>query len=155
VPDDLLRYVVGPEAVGFPWLALALLVALAGWYAIVFVWTRPRRVQRSAGPLAKMRDTMARTKFAREAHRIGERCRRGEISAAAAGAELSTVLRTFLHQHTGEPVPYMHVDDVARSRLAAAAPILVQLNDVQFNDRSEADARALSTATEELILSWT
>lgn len=156
MPDDLLRFVTGPDPVPATWLwaAAALAVALIVWYAWLFAWTRPRTSERPPGMLARTRESVARRRFAREVRRIGERCERGEITAAAAGAELSTALRGFLQHVTGTPARYLQVDEMADGVLAPAAPILARINDVQFNDRSGEDARALSAATEELILSW-
>lgn len=49
----------------------------------------------------------------------------------------------------------MQLSDVAASDLSAAAPVLIDLNDVQFNARSTVDVGAVSESTEELIRTWT
>jgi hypothetical protein len=49
----------------------------------------------------------------------------------------------------------MQLDDIAASELAAAAPLLAQLNDAQFNAASQVDVGHVSESAEELIRSWT
>lgn len=156
MPDDLLRYVIGPAPVSaaWTWLAAALLLAVVGWYAAVFAITTPRTRTDRPGLVATARESLLRRRVARDVRRIVERRRAGELTDAQAGAALSGALRGFLQQVSGLRARYMQVDEIAGGDLAPAAPILSRLNDVQFNDRSTDDVDALGTATEELILSW-
>ena len=156
MPDDLLRFVIGPAPMSSTWVWVAVLLTLLviGWYIAVFLTTMPP--ERNAGPrlVASARAALVRRRFAREARRIDERRRSGELPDAAAGAELSRTLREFLHEFTGVRAQYMQVEEVAKGSLAPAAPILARLNDVAFNERSAEDVGELSGATEELILTW-
>lgn len=156
MPDDLLRHVIGPAPVGWVWvlLAIVLTAVLVGWYTAVFVFTSTRR----AGPprvVERARDALLRRRYAARARRIGGQFAAGELADAPACAALSETVRDFLHAATGVRVPYMQLDELAASDLAAAAPLLARLNDVQFSTASTEDVASLSGAAEELILSWT
>jgi hypothetical protein len=80
--------------------------------------------------------------------------RSGGLTAGDAGARISRTLRSFLHQRTGTPVQYMHVDAIMASELAAAGPVLAALNDLQFNAESREDITELADTAEELIRTW-
>ena len=153
MPDDLLRHVIGPTPLSSAWVWLVALLAVAviAWYAAVFVLTRP------AAPrlVARVHDALVRRRFAGAVRRIRDRFRAGELGDAPAGAALSQALRDFLHQATGVRAQYMQLNELADGELARAAPLLARINDVQFNARSDESVEGLSSATEELILSWT
>jgi len=157
VQDDLLRHVIGPTPYSSWWLwaAVLVLVVLIVWYAGVFVLTMPHRRLRELPIVGAMHGDMVRRRFARTIHRISERYRAGELSAAAAGAEVSAALRGFLQQTTGIRAQYMQVEQLTAGELARAAPLLEQLEDAQFNAASLVDVSAVSESAEELIRSWT
>jgi hypothetical protein len=105
--------------------------------------------------LGAARDELIRRRAVRAVRTIGNRYRAGELEPGPAGAAVSGELRSFLHAATGMNAEYMQVEAMAVGKLAPAAPILFELNDVQFNHRSVVDVGALSEATEELIREWT
>lgn len=154
VPDDLLRYVIGPSAYSSSWLwiAAALLLVLIAWYAAVFGLTAPRGRPRVIGAA---REALIRRRAARAVRRIGNRYREGDLTAVPAGAALSREIRAFLHAATGVRAQYMQVEAIADSALAPAAPVLSDLTDVQFNHESTVDVGAVSDHAEELIRGWT
>ncbi|MCT7658500.1 hypothetical protein [Mycobacterium deserti] len=156
MPDDLLRFVSGPTpySAWWLWLGAALLLIVIGWYVGVFVWTMPSSRLRHLRGIRSVHARMLRRRFARTVGSVGARYRSGELSASEAGAQMSRTLRSFLHQATGTPAQYMHVDDIESSELAAAAPTFSALNDAQFNTVSPVDVSEIASATEELILSW-
>lgn len=153
MPDDLLPHVIGPTPLssGWVWLVALLAVAVIAWYAAVFVLTRPGAPQL----VARVHDALVRRRFAGAVRRIRDRFRAGELGDAPAGAALSQALRDFLHQATGVRAQYMQLNELADGELARAAPLLARINDVQFNARSDESVEGLSSAAEELILSWT
>lgn len=154
MPDDLLRYVIGPtSALGWAWLAAALAIAVILWYVVVWVWTTPRR--RAPAVVRRVQDALQRRRFANAARHIDRRYRAGELDGAAAAAGLSVVVRDFLHQATGTRTQYLQLGEFDTGVLTGAAPLMQRLNDVQFNPRSGEDAGQLGPAAEELILSWT
>ena len=156
MPDDLLRFVSGPTpySVWWLWLGLALLLLVIGWYVGLFVWTSPSNRLRRVYGIRALHARLLRRRFARSVASIGARYRSGELSAAEAGARMSRALRSFLHQATGAPAQYMHVDDIESGDLAPAAPLFAALNDAQFNSSSPVDVSEIGSATEEMILSW-
>ncbi|BBY26710.1 hypothetical protein [Mycolicibacterium sediminis] len=156
MPDDLLRFVVGPASPSSAWLWVAgiLTLLVVGWYVAVLTTTATSERDAKPGVVARANAALTRRRFARDARRVGERLNGGDLTGPAAAAELSRILREFLHRHTGTRAHYMQVDQVAAGELAPAAPLLLRLNDVQFNARSTEDAAALPGATEELISSW-
>ncbi|GFG52549.1 hypothetical protein CQY20_09315 [Mycolicibacterium agri] len=156
MPDDLLRFVVGPTPYSTLWLWLGLLTiaAVIAWYAAVLLWTQPAHRLRTMPGLRVVHAKLLRRRFARSVHAIGERHRAGELSAAQAGAQMSRTLRSFLHQATGIPAQYMHVDEIASTELADTAPLLAAFNDVQFNTDSEVALSTVGASTEEMIRTW-
>jgi hypothetical protein len=156
VPDDLLRYVIGPTpySSSWSWLAVSLSAILVLWYVGVFVVTMPNRRVRDLPLIGDARDRMVRRRLARRVHAIGDRYRSGELAGAAAGAAVSRVVRAFLQEATGVRAEYMQLDDIADGELAAAAPLLAELNDAQFNPGSRVGVAKAIGSAEELIRSW-
>ena len=157
MPDDLLRYVVGPQPYSswWLWLAIVLSVALVSWYAAVFLLTRPGRGAWEVPLLGAARERRLRQRSAKAVRRIAERYRAGDLAAAPAGTAASRELRRFLHLATGVPAEYLQVSDLADSEIAPAAPVLEQFVDIQFNSATEVDVDRVLRDAEELILSWT
>lgn len=154
--DDLLQFVIGPTpySSGWLWLAIALSALLIVWYAGVFVLTLPRKQFDRLPVVGAARSELLRRRFAREVRAAAARYRAGELGTANAAAVVSSALRGFLHQITGARAEYMHVDAIANSELAPAAPVLAELVDAQFNAGSTVDVAAVSEDAEELIRTW-
>ena len=156
MPDDLLEFVSGPTPYSswWLWLGVALLLLVIAFYVGVVVWTLPSSRLRTMRGVRGLHARMLRRRFARSVRDTGAQYRAGELSATEAGARMSRTLRSFLHQATGAPVQYMHVDAIGAGKLAAAAPVFSALNDAQFNTVSPVDVNEIGATTEELILSW-
>ena len=156
MPDDLLRFVSGtpPYSLWWLWLALALVVLVIAWYAAVFVWTLPSRQLRRLPVIRSMHGTVLRRRFTHSIRNAVDRHRSGSLSTAEAGARISRTLRSFLHQATGRPAQYMHVDAFRDTELASAGSLLAALNDAQFNTESREHVADLADAAEELIRTW-
>lgn len=156
MPDDLLRFVGVPPSYSswWLWLGLALIVLVIGWYTAVFVATMPSARLRRLPVVRSMHARLLRYRFARTARDITRRHRAGELTAVQTGAALSRTLRSFLHQATGRRAQYMQLKAIAASDLAAAAPVLESLAEVQFDQTSTADVDRLGEDTEEVIRSW-
>jgi hypothetical protein len=156
VPDDLLRFVSGtpPYSLWWLWFALALILLVITWYTLVFVWTLPSRQLRRFPVIRSIHGYVLRTRFTRSVREAGAGHRAGNLTAADAGARVSRTLRSFLHQATGIPAQYMHVDAIKGNELAAAGPVFAALNDVQFNSESREDMADLANTAEELIRTW-
>lgn len=156
VPDNLLSHLIGPTpySSAWVWTAVVLVLGLLAWYTAVFALTS-RRPLRDLPVLGAARSELIRRRAVRAVHAIGNRYRAGELEATAAGAAVSSELRSFLHAATGMNAEYLQVEAMTVGRLAPAAPILFKLNDVQFNHRSVVDVYAVSEETEELIREWT
>jgi hypothetical protein len=157
VPDDVLRFVFGPSpyAASWLWLGLALLALVFVWCAGVFIWTLPADRLRSMPWIRSLHSKLLRRKFVGAIRSVDERYRSGGLSAAQASHEMSRTLRSFLHQATGTPAQYMHVDEIRSSDLAKAAPLFAALNDAQFNTSSPVQVSEVGSTAEELVRSWT
>lgn len=157
VPDDLLRYVTGPQPYAQAWLwgAVLCLAVLIFWYTAVFMLTTPGRRLPQVPVLSGVRDQMIKRRAVRAIHTIALRHRRGELAPAPAGEALSGELRRFLRRITGLRAEYMQLGAIASSELAPAAAVLADLVDVQFNAHSTVDVGAVSDRAEELVRAWT
>ena len=156
MPDDLLRFVSGtpPYSLWWLWLAVALIMLVIAWYAAVFVWTLPSRHLRRIPVIRSLHGYVIRRRFARSVRKAVTEHRSGRLAAADAGARISRALRSFLHQSTGTPAQYMHVDAIMGSEIAAAGPLFAALNDIQFNAESREDMTELADTAEGLIRTW-
>jgi hypothetical protein len=156
VPDDLLRFVSGPMPylTWWLWLGLALILFVIVWWTAVFVWTMPSARLRRIPVIRSLHGRLLRRRFIRSIRKIDARHGAGALSKAEAGAQMSRALRSFLHQATGTPAQYMHVDAITASDLAVAAPLISMLNDARFNTGSPVNIRDAEQATEELIRTW-
>lgn len=157
MPDDLLRHVFGPQPYSSWWLMWALLLVLTvfGWYAGVFVWTLPSDRLRRIPVARRLHGWLLRNRFARCVQGIADEHGAGRMSAPAACAAIGRTVRSFLHQATGTRAQYLHVGALADADLAAAAPLLTELGDAQFNAESHVDVAQVSARAQELIRSWT
>lgn len=157
MPDDLLRHVFGPQPYSSWWLwwALLLVLAVIGWYTGVFVWTLPSDRLRRIPVVRRVHARLIRNRFARCVQRIADEHDAGRMSAPAVCAAVSRTVRSFLRQATGARAQYLHVGAMADAHLAAAAPLLSQLGDAQFNAEARVDVADLSARAQELIRSWT
>jgi hypothetical protein len=156
VPDDVLQFIFGPSpySASWLWLGLALLMIVIVWYVGVFVWTLPAHRLRSIPVIRSVHSRLLRRKFVRAIRSVDGRYRAGELTAAEASHQLSRTLRSFLHQATGTPAQYMHVEAIRSGDLAGSASVLAALNDAQFNTASSVDVREAGSTAEELIRSW-
>lgn len=156
MPDDVLQFIFGPTpySMSWLWLGLALLLLIIAWYVGVVVWTLPAHRLRTIPGVRAVHAKLLRRKFVRAVRSIDGRHRAGELSAQNAGRQMSRTLRSFLHQATGTPAQYLHVQKIRSGDLADAAPVLAALNDAQFNSESDIDVGEISSTAEELIRSW-
>ncbi len=157
MPDDLLQYLIGPSPYSMRWLWLAIVLSLGliAWYGAVFALTMPNRRLAEVPLVGALRSELLKRRAVGAVRGIGRRHRAGELDAAQAGAALSRELRDFLHQFTGVRARHLQFSDLAAGELAAAAPVLADLNDVQFNAGSVVDVAAAGESVEELIRGWT
>lgn len=156
MPDDVLQFIFGPSpyAASWLWLGLTLLILVIAWYAGVVVWTMPAHRLRTIPAVRSVHSKLLRRKFVRAIRSIDGRFRAGDLSAAEASGQMSRTLRSFLHQATGTPAQYMHVEAIQSGDLAEAAPLFSALNDAQFNTASPVDVGQAGATVEELIRSW-
>ncbi|MFG1935004.1 hypothetical protein ACGFK1_30835 [Mycobacterium sp. NPDC048908] len=156
MPDDVLRFVSGtpPYSPWWLWLGVALIALVCTWYASVLVWTLPSRQLRRLPVIRSLHGHVLRRRFRHSIRNAVAGHRSGRLTAAEAGAQISRTLRSFLHQVTGTPAQYMHVEAIMDSELAATGPVFAALNDVQFNAESREDMTDLATTAEELIRTW-
>lgn len=157
MPDDLLHFVFGPQPYSVWWLccAVLLLLSVICWYVGIFVWTLPSQRLRRVPVVRRAHAWFLRNRYARSVQHITDDLAAQRISMPAASAAISRTVRSFLHQATGTRAQYLHVAEIADGNLAAAAPLLDQLADAQFNVASHVDLTDVGTRAQELIRSWT
>ena len=157
MPDDLLRFVSGPTAV------LAVVAVVRGGAdsardRLVCSHFRLDDAVRSScavfRSIRRIHSELLRRRFIRSIRTIDARHRAGELSRAEAGAQISRTLRSFLHQATGTPAQYMHLEAIVASDLATAGPLFSDLNDAQFNAGSPVSISDVGDDAEELIRTW-
>lgn len=155
--DDLLRYLIGPEPYSgrWPWAAAALILCVIAWYVWLFLATSASSRRIGDVRLVRVvRDELIKLRTVRDIRGIARRHRAGDLTAAAAGAALSREVRRFLHAATGVRVQYMHVGAIAAGPAGAAAPLLSELVDVQFNPRTTVDVGDACATAEGLVMRW-
>ncbi len=154
--DDLLRHLISPEpySAWWPWVCAALILSVIGWYAWLFTVTSGSRRTGVVRLVRIVRDEMIKLRALRDIRGIARRHRSGDLSAPAAGAALSHEIRRFLRSASGLRVQYMHIGAIAAGPLAAAAPLLSELVDMQFNPRSDVDFEGACATAEGLIKQW-
>ncbi|MUL78562.1 hypothetical protein [Mycolicibacterium sp. CBMA 226] len=154
--DDLLRYVLGPTPYSswWLWISAALLILVIAWYSWLFGTTTASRRFGDARVIRMVRDEVIKLRAVRDIRAIARRHRSGDLPAPAAGAALSTELRRFLGSATGLRVQYMHIGAIAAGPLGAAAPLLSELVDMQYNPRSHVGVDEACAAAEGLIRQW-
>jgi len=154
--DDLLRYLIGPEpySAWWPWVSATLFLGVIGWYTWLFTATSESRHSGDLPLVRVARDEMIKLRAVQGIRRIARRHRSGDLSAPTAGAELSREVRRFLRSVSGLHVQYMHIGAIAAGPLAAAAPLLSELVDVQFNPRSDIDVADACATAEGLVRQW-
>ncbi|MGB5149894.1 MAG: hypothetical protein WBN99_07945 [Mycobacterium sp.] len=150
MPADLLGHLIGPVPFSSVWLwvAAACVVLTVLWYAAVLFWTAPGRQRAELSVVGALRAIQD----------IETRYEEGELAASQAGAALGVELRRFLREVTGLKAEYVQVPDIATvsgGALAPAAPVLVDLEDAQFNSDSTVDISACGAAVRELVRQWT
>ncbi|WP_395309114.1 hypothetical protein V4U86_28120 [Mycobacterium sp. AMU20-3851] len=160
MPDDLVGELVGPTPYSSSWLWVAgLLIGLTVlWYLAVLRWTAPGRERDQPSMIEAARLALLRRRTMRTLDGIESRLGTGDLTPAAAGAAVSSELRRFLRDATGLRAEYVQVPDltsVSGGRLAPAAAILADLEDVQFNAETAVDLGAVGTAARELVRQWT
>lgn len=156
MPDELLRFVGGPQpySAGWLWLGLALLGVLLAWYATVLVWTLPSERLRDIPVLRDIHARVLRRRFARTLRTIVDGHRAGELTTEQAGAQLSRTLRSFLHQATGVEAQYLQVSELAETELGDTAPLFARLNAARFATVAHVDIEAAGAEAEELVRTW-
>jgi hypothetical protein len=127
---------------------------VVGWYVGVVVWTLPADRLRTIPWIRRLHAKLLRRKFSRAIRAIDARYSAGELSSAHASGLMSRTLRSFLHQATGTPAQYMHVESIGSSELAASAPLFAELDDAQFNADSSVQVSHVGSRAEEMIRSW-
>lgn len=160
MPDDLLGSLIGPTPYSsiWVWIAAGLVVLTVLWYVGVFWWTAPGRTRSEPSMIGAARVALQRRRALRAIQAVQNDYRAGQLTATAAGAALGEEVRRFLHDATGLRAEYVQVPDIATVAggvLAPAAPVLADLEDVQFNADSTVDVVAAGRAAEELVRQWT
>ncbi|MDG4669366.1 hypothetical protein [Mycobacterium sp. 236(2023)] len=154
--DDLLRFLGGPLPLSAWWPAIAVLLVIlvAAWCAGVWVWTLPPERLRTIPLLRSVHTTLLRRRFLHSIHDTTQRFHERALTPAQASAAYDRAVRSFLSVHTGVRAQYLHLDDLAQTGAAKAAPLLAAFDDAQFNNQTRSDVTALGRSAEELVRTW-
>lgn len=157
MPNDLLRYLAGPTGYSLWWWLLVglLILAVAGWYAGVAVWTWPPLKLRSNKILGPLHRRLVADRFVKSVRATTEAHRAGTITPRQALAAYTRTLRSFLRVATGERSQYMQISELAAGQLAPAAPLVAAIDDTRFGTANgPVDVDRIGSAVEEAIRSW-
>lgn len=157
MPDDLLRFVSGPTPYSGWWLwtAVALLLAVIAWYALVIVATLPSHRLRGRRIIGPLHARVLRQRYLRRLAGIEAAHAAGRVTAEEACADTSRTVRSFLHQATGIRAQYLHIDDLAAGDLAPAGPLLAELGEARFSGGAPCDVAQVTARAQELVRTWT
>lgn len=147
-----MRELQDPIGYDGPWLLVAVvgLVAVAVYYALVLVLTRPRPARPPQA--AEQVDRMARL------DEIEREVASGRVSARVGHQQISEVVRAAAAQATGRPTTSMALADLERDGPATLAGLVAELYPPEFGaDDAVAEERfAHSLArARELVTGWT
>lgn len=154
MPDDLLRFVVGPEPMRGWWLLLPALAALLviAWYVAVLTMTA---APEHRGAIQRTRDALGRRRALRAVRGIRTDLEAGTVEPPAAAEGVNRALREFLQRATGARIEYMPVTSMEKVDIGLPTALFVGLDDVRFNAGSTEDVAALAATAEEVIAAWT
>ena len=143
----------GPMAYSTVWtiIGVVILLAIVGWYAVVWWQTRPAPPPRPVPPpppgwaLARLKgDYLARI------DEIVGLVHGGDLSQRRGHQELSTTVRQFVQDASGVAAPTMTLTDLGRSgvaQLESVTDVVLLLYPVEFGpDRSASVAQAADVA---------
>ncbi len=142
------------------WLVIgvALLLAIAGWYVVVWWQTRPAPPSPPAPPLASgarlarlKGDCLAR--IDEVVHRVDA----GRLSQRAGHQELSTVVREFVQEASGVSAPTMTLTELGRSgnrRLDPVTDVVLLLYPVEFGPEQPASVADAAVVARTAVERW-
>ncbi len=133
-------------------LAIASVLAVAAYYLIAWLVTRPRREPRARKPAAPREQCLA------ELDRIERSVTDGTMSAREAHQQISRVVRGFVTVASGLPAETMTLTSLRRGGPHQLAELVAVLYPPEFGPGDEPARRELATAlaqARELVRTWT
>ena len=148
-------YPPDPYAAWWPWVGVALLLVVAGWYLLVAHLTR-ERPESEPVPLPGDRVARLRAEYARQIDLVVAREQDGAISARSAHQQLSVLVRHFVQELSGIRAPTMTLSDLAAtgSRLTPVARVVSQLYPGEFAPESAASVAGAADVAKEVVRRW-
>lgn len=140
------------------YLGIVILMAIVGWFAVIWAQTRPGRTPREPEPPAGWRMARLKGDYIERIDEIVRLADAGDIDARRAHQELSVMLRQFVEEASGIGAPTMTLSELGHSRIPALAPVTEVVRvvyPVEFGpDRETSVAHAASYARQ-VVAQWT
>ena len=140
------------------WCGAALLVLLAGWFAVVFATTRadqPAEPTPERGRPALTDLPALKAAYLQRISDVEEDAAAGRLPARAAHQELSLLLRGFVRDATGVDATRMTHQDLARHPLPAAAAVVASLYPAEFGPDPLPHVGTSAARAAEAVRAWT
>lgn len=144
-----------PYSTGWLLLGCLLLLAIALYYLLSWLLTRPRPV-REVPPPAPPPISIEQARFSAMAEigGIEHRFHTGQLTARRAHAELSLVVRDFVSRATGAPADRMTLSELRRTPYRGAARAVAEYYPVVFGARDAESVQHGLMAARRVVTLW-
>lgn len=142
------------------WLVvgLAVLLAVVGWYVVVWWQTRPAAAPAAPPPFASgTRLAQLKTACLARIDEVVREVDQGRVSQRAGHQELSTVVRDFVQAACGVNAPTMTLTELGHSgnrRLDPVTDVVLRLYPVEFGPEQSASVADAAVAAREAVQRW-
>jgi len=137
-------------------IGVALLLAIVGWYVVVWWQTRPApppALQLASGARLAQLQGACLARIDQIVHRVGA----GQLTQRAGHQELSTVVRDFVQEASGVSAPTMTLTELGRSgnrRLEPVTDVVLLLYPVEFGPERPASVADAALAARTAVERW-
>ncbi|MDV3220900.1 hypothetical protein [Intrasporangium sp.] len=148
-------YAPDPYSDRWLWLAVAILAAVAAWYAWVWWTTRSRRVV-VPPRIAPDRLTRLRADYARQIDLVVAQADEGAITQRRAHQQVSVLVRHFVQEVSGIHAPTMTLTDLTSSgeRLTPVSRVVGVLYPGEFAPRETRTIGGAARVAKEVVARW-